>query len=85
MKVPDQNKNEFAKILLRQGLSYREIQLKLRNLFGAGISNSTIKSLQDEIINIIDYKELYFDCKKELQLYKNLYNQLLEMINKVKN
>ena len=85
MKVQDQNKIEFAKILLRQDLSYREIQYRLRNLFGSGISNSTIKSLQDEIINAIDYKRLYLECKNELQLYKNLYNQLLEMINSRKN
>ena len=55
------------------------------NVDQSSLNEISLESSQDEIINAIDYKKLYLECKNELQLYKNLYNQLLEMINSRKN
>ena len=75
-------KLEFARTMLRQGLGYREIQQLLKDKYGAGVSNSTLQSLQEEIDDLEILKRELERTERELALYKNLYFELLDSLKK---
>ena len=71
-------KIEFAKLLIEKDLPYAEIQKKLIDKFGSGMSNSTIKNLAKKKEEVGDLKTKIKDLERELSLFKRLYFDLLE-------
>ncbi len=80
MGKSSQEKIEYAQQLLRADIPYREIQEYLKLRFGSGMSNTTLQKLQDERDEINRLREELKRCKYQLDLYKRLYNELLEKI-----
>ncbi len=83
-KIGKQNieKTIYARILLKKNYTYREIQDELKKKFDSGMSNTTLQKLQDEVNEVVNLKVEVQKLKQELALYKNLYFELLDMINK---
>ncbi len=73
-------KVNFAKKLLKIGMSYRDIQLNLKLTFGTGMSNTTLKNLVVEEKQNEDWREKYEQSQEELSVYKNLYFNLLKTL-----
>ncbi len=73
-------KIQYAMDLIRKGLTYREIQNKLNLKFGSSISNSTIKKLNRKIEEEYSKDAEIARLKKELEVFKKLYFELLEKI-----
>ena len=46
------------------------------------MSNSTLQKLQDEVSEVATLRREFEKMKHELALYKNLYFELLDMMNK---
>ena len=76
----DVEKINYAKKLLKIGMSYRDIQLNLKLTFGTGMSNTTLKNLVVEEKLIEDWKDKYEKSQEELAVYKNLYFNLLKTL-----
>ncbi len=68
--------------LIRKDYTYREIQDKLKETFGSSISNSTIKKLHDKYKREVSKDAEIARLKKELALFKRLYFELLEKVEK---
>jgi len=65
-------------VIIPNGLKPPDPDLKLR--FGSGMSNTTLQKLQDERDEINRLREELKRCKYQLDLYKRLYNELLEKL-----
>ena len=77
MVKSSKEKLDTAKKLLLQGAPYREIQKKLNDQYGSGVSNSTLIKLQKKNDEIQLLKLENFQLKEELALFKKLYFELL--------
>ena len=75
-------KIDFAKLLIEKDLPYTEIQKKLIEQYGSGMSNSTIKNLAKKKEEVGDLKMKIKDLERELSLFKRLYFDLLEKTEK---
>jgi len=89
-------KLEYARLLLKRGITYREIQKDLKDQYGSGMSNNTLQRLytqEDEITdlenkitalannNMLLSKKLD-NVTDEMERYKRLYFELLDSLNK---
>ncbi len=84
MPRSSKEKVKYAKELIEKDLSYDEIQSQLFDRFGSGMSNSTIKKMSEKKENINDLKAQNEELKRDLQLFKRLYFDLLEKTEKKK-
>ena len=75
-------KLDTAKKLLLQGFPYREIQKKLNDQYGSGVSNSTLIKLQKKNDEIHLLKQETFQLREELALFKKLYFELVAATKK---
>ena len=73
-----QEKIEFAKKLVGEGLSYQDIQVKLRDRFGSGMSNSTLKQLREVNSKLEGQSDQIRQLEQELSLFKKAYFELLD-------
>lgn len=80
MGKSSQEKIEYAQQLLRADIPYREIQEYLKLRFGSGMSNTTLRKLQDEHDEINRLREDLKRSNYQLDLYKRLYHELLEKL-----
>lgn len=71
----------FVEFLLKCGYSYREIQEFLKQRYGAGMSNTTIQSIQERIHSNTELYKTLKKCRSELKLYKKLYFEVKEMMD----
>ncbi|UYP43762.1 hypothetical protein NEF87_000047 [Candidatus Lokiarchaeum ossiferum] len=72
----------FARKLLKMGVSYRDIQANLKIKFGSGMSNTTLQNLLPEVQNEMQRDDRIQQLETELNLYKQMYFELLETIKK---
>ena len=70
------DKVEFAQALLKKGIPYREIQEKLKEKFGSGMSNTTLKSISRIQSQTKEQDEKIKRLEQELELFKRLYFEL---------
>ncbi|MHA1522469.1 MAG: hypothetical protein ACTSRK_20060 [Promethearchaeota archaeon] len=80
MPKSSQEKLEFARLRLQEGISYSQIQEELKNKYGTGMSNTTLQRL---IVETSRIKELELQVKEmvlELKMYKKMYYELLEAV-----
>jgi hypothetical protein len=82
MGKSNKEKLEFAHNLIQLGTPYREIQLRLKNEYGSGVSNNTLKKMNEQKSKIEEMALEIATLKKELVLFKNLYFELLESTEK---
>ena len=82
MGKSNKGKLEFAHNLIHLGIPYREIQLKLKKEYGSGVSNNTLKKMNEEKSKIEEMEIEMATLKKELILFKKLYFELLESTEK---
>jgi len=80
MRKTSEEKKEFVRKLLHAGTPYREIQNYLTLRFGSGMSNTTLKKMAEETDEILNLRKELAETKKELQLFKELYFELLKTI-----
>jgi hypothetical protein len=86
MPKSSKEKLEFTISLIEKNLKYREIQEKVKEKYGTSISNSTIKKLQRELKLDCSKDQEIARLRKELEIFKNLYFELLEKFeNKTTN
>lgn len=71
-------KQEYASSLLKEGMKYREIQQKLQDKFGSGMSNTTLQKLQRQLKEIHILKKKVRELEEEVNLWKSLYFELKE-------
>ena len=81
MPKSSEEKIAFTQALLKLNYTYRDVQLVLKRYFGAGVSNNTLQKLQIEVERVSNVQEELKKCRYELDLYKNLY---LELLNAMK-
>lgn len=77
-----EEKSFYARKLLRLELPYREIQSELKRKYGSGVSNSTLKEIQDDLQKIDKLREENHKLRKELAMYKSLYFDLMDTMKK---
>jgi len=82
MGKSNKEKLEFAHKLVQLRMPYREIQLKLKEEFGSGVSNNTLKKMNEQKSKIEEMEIEMATLKKELVLFKKLYFELLESTEK---
>jgi len=77
----------FARNLLIGGVPYREIQDLLKEKYGSGLSNTTLKNLQSRVDRVKELErkvvKTEFElekARKEASLYKELYFELKDVI-----
>ncbi|UYP46705.1 hypothetical protein NEF87_002990 [Candidatus Lokiarchaeum ossiferum] len=80
-KSSDEKVN-LARQLLQLGVPYREIQATLKSKFGSGMSNTTLKKMQEKMEEAKSLREQLDRCQEERNLYKKLYFELLEAVKK---
>ena len=78
------DKIEYVKTLIEKDLQYDEIQKKLFEKFGSGMSNTTIKNLSRKKEDVGQLKTKIKDLERDLSLFKRLYFDLLEKTEKKK-
>ena len=71
--------------LLQEDKTYREIQDALKQKFHSSISNSTIRKIAIELYSEASKDLEIARLKKEVQIFKNLYFELLEKVEKLDN
>ncbi len=74
----DKAKQEYASSLLKEGIKYQKIQLKLQKKFGSGMSNTTLQKLQKQIKEIYVLKKRVRELEEEVHLWKSMYFELKE-------
>ena len=82
MVKSSKEKLDFTRKLLQMGLSYREIQEKLRVQFGSGVSNTTLIKLQKKNDEVSQLRKENDQLTEELALFKKLYFELLALTKK---
>ncbi|UYP44947.1 hypothetical protein NEF87_001232 [Candidatus Lokiarchaeum ossiferum] len=82
IRMADNNeeKIEFARKLLKVGMSYRDIQLNLKLKFGSALSNTTIKKIVIVNEENENWKAKFEKSQEELAVYKNLYFEMLKVL-----
>ena len=78
MPHADKAKQEYASSLLNEGIKYREIQQKLQDKFGSGMSNTTLQKLQKQIKEMYILKKRVRELEEEVNLWKSMYFELKE-------
>lgn len=73
-------KEEYARKLLHANIPYREIQEHLKIRFGTGMSNTKLKKLAEKTDEIEKLKRKLEKTEHELNLYKNLYFDLIKSL-----
>lgn len=82
MGKSSEEKIEYAEELINQGVPYRAIQIRLKEKFDSGMSNSTLQKLQARHDHIVDLEDRIDMLEKELALFKRLYFELLDATKK---
>ncbi len=72
------SKKDFAKKMLLLGIPYRVIQSKMKEKYGEGMSNNTLKKLFSQIEEIQVLKRRIRELEEETQLWKKMYFELKE-------
>jgi len=80
MGKSSKEKIDYARQLLNAEIPYREIQEYLKLRFGSGMSNTTLRKLQDDHDEINQLREELKRVNNQLDLYKRLYNELLQKL-----
>ena len=80
IRKTSEEKKEYVRKLLHAGIPYREIQDHLKIRFGNGMSNTTLKNMAQETDEILILRKDLIETKKELELFKELYYELLKAI-----
>jgi len=80
IRKTSEEKKEYVRKLLHAGIPYREIQDHLKIRFGSGMSNTTLKTMALETDEILNLRKNFIETKKELEMYKELYFELLKTI-----
>ncbi len=75
-------KLEFIINLIEENKTYREIQNQLKLHFGSGVSNSTLKNIMQEMDESRKQEREIDRLKKELSIFKRLYFEIIEEIEK---
>jgi hypothetical protein len=78
MPKANKEKIDYVKELLEQKTVYRDIQEKLINKFGSGMSNSTLKKMQKELDENTMLKSKIKQLEYEVNHWKSLYFELKE-------
>ena len=82
MVKSSKEKLDLTRKLLKMGLSYRDIQEKLRLQFGSGVSNTTLIKLQKKNDEVSQLRKENDQIREELALFKKLYFELLALTKK---
>ncbi|MHA1522190.1 MAG: hypothetical protein ACTSRK_18595 [Promethearchaeota archaeon] len=82
MGKSSEEKIVFAKSLLKIGVPYREVQTNLKIKFGSGMSNTTLQKMMEEEEETRHCEQKLQKCEENLQLYKQLYFDLLDAMKK---
>ncbi|QEE16787.1 hypothetical protein DSAG12_02617 [Promethearchaeum syntrophicum] len=82
MVKSSKEKLDLTRKLLQMGLSYRDIQEKLRLQFGSGVSNTTLIKLQKKNDEVSQLRKENDQLREELALFKKLYFELLALTKK---
>lgn len=80
MPKSSKEKQEFARNLLDQGISYSQIQEDLKMRYGTGMSNSTLQRLIGESGRIQELEDQVKELSMELKMYKKMYYELLDAV-----
>ena len=83
MKRSSQEKVEYATKLVGEGLPYQEIQMKLRERFGSGMSNSTLKLLREAQSKLGGKSDRIRQLEQELALFKKGYFEVLTKLERL--
>jgi hypothetical protein len=78
-------KQDRIKELLQNQTTYRNIQVILKEEFGGGISNTTLKKMNQEQDRIKQLEMENQKLREELQVFKTLYYELVEATKKLLN
>ena len=77
-------KIEYAKKLVGDGLLYEEIQKKLKDRYGSGMSNTTLKRMRENKSKIEDHSKRIGQLESQLTVFKKFYFELKEKMEKMK-
>ncbi|OLS14741.1 MAG: hypothetical protein RBG13Loki_1611 [Promethearchaeota archaeon CR_4] len=80
MGKSSQEKINFVYKLLKEGIPYRDIQTKLKDKFGNGISNTTLIRINARVLRDQTLEVRIQQLEEELALFKRLYFELLEKV-----
>jgi predicted RNA-binding Zn-ribbon protein involved in translation (DUF1610 family) len=80
MGKSSQEKIEFALNLLSKNVPYREIQDKLKERFGGGMSNTTLKNIQKYQKSPQQLEKKILQLEQELDIFKEMYFLLAEAV-----
>ena len=80
MPKSPKEKQEFARSLLQQGISYAQIQEELKMRYGTGMSNSTLQRLIVESDRIRELENQVKEISLEAKMYKKMYYELLDAV-----
>ncbi|UYP45481.1 hypothetical protein NEF87_001766 [Candidatus Lokiarchaeum ossiferum] len=80
MPKSSKEKQDHARALLDQGISYSQIQQDLKNRYGTGMSNSTLQRLIGESDRIHELEDHVKELSLELKMYKKMYYELLDAV-----
>ncbi len=83
MKRSSQEKIEYATKLVSEGLPYQEIQRKLKERFGSGMSNSTLKLLREAQSKLGGKSDRIRQLEQELALFKKGYFEVLAKLERL--
>lgn len=76
-------KIEYAKKLVGDGLLYEEIQKKLKDRYGSGMSNTTLKRMRENKSKIEDHSKRIGQLESQLTVFKKFYFELKEKMEKM--
>ena len=76
-------KIEYAKKLVGDGLLYQEIQKKLKDRYGSGMSNTTLKRMRENKSKIEDHSKRIGQLESQLTVFKKFYFELKEKMEKM--
>ena len=80
MPKSSKEKQELARLLLNEGISYDQIQEELKKKYGSGMSNTTLKRLTVEPERIKELEDKVKELALELKMYKKMYYELLDVV-----
>ena len=76
-------KIEYAKKLVGDGLLYEEIQKKLKDRYGSGMSNTTLKRMRENKSKIEDHSKRIGQLESQLTMFKKIYFEMKEKMEKM--
>jgi hypothetical protein len=71
-----QTRKEFVKSLMETDFNYDQIQEQLKIKFGAGMSNTTLQKIKEEMQEVNFLKSKIQHLEEEVNLWKKLYFEL---------